>query len=106
MQRIRTTEVIGHVGERIQIAGWLQSFRQMGGINFLVIRDGWGQIQAVGETEAEVAPLTEGKFELESVIMVEGQVVSEAQAPGGVELHDLRIEAITPVTEPTPLLLN
>ncbi|MBV9232009.1 MAG: aspartate--tRNA(Asn) ligase, partial [Chloroflexi bacterium] len=106
MERTLTTEVKAHIGECIRVAGWLHSFRQMGGINFLIIRDGWGQVQAVAETEAEVAPLLEGGLSVESIIAVEGLVVSEAQAPGGIELHHLRIEVITPVTEPPPVPLN
>jgi nondiscriminating aspartyl-tRNA synthetase len=106
MERIRTTEVKEHVGERVRVAGWLHSWRQLGGINFLVIRDGWGLMQAVAELEAEVAVLVEGQIGVESVVAVEGMAVSEAQAPGGVELHNLRIEVITPVMEPPPVPLN
>ena len=91
MQRILTTEVSAHVGERVRVMGWLHSLRQLGGINFLVIRDGWSIVQAVAETEAELAPLREREAGVESVIAVEGRVVSEAQAPGGIELHDLHI---------------
>ena len=57
MQRISTLEVRGHTGERVYVKGWLQSLRSMGGINFLVLRDGWGTLQAVAETETEIAPL-------------------------------------------------
>jgi nondiscriminating aspartyl-tRNA synthetase len=106
MERIRTTEVKQCSGKRVRVEGWLQSWRQMGSLNFLVIRDGWGQIQAVSETEAEIAPLIDGKIAVESVIAVEGQVVSEAQAPDGIELHDLHIEIITPVQEPPPVPIN
>ncbi|MBE3562017.1 MAG: aspartate--tRNA(Asn) ligase [Ktedonobacteraceae bacterium] len=106
MERIATTQAISRVGQRVLIEGWLHSWRQMGGINFLVIRDGRGLIQAVAESEAEIAPLIEQKLAVESVIAVEGLVVSEAQAPGGVELHDLHIEIITPVLEPPPVPLN
>ena len=52
MKRIRTTEVKAHVGERVHVAGWLHSLRQLGGVTFLVLRDGWGMIQAVTEVEA------------------------------------------------------
>lgn len=106
MERISTTEVSKHIGERIRIAGWLHSKRQLGGISFLVIRDGWGIVQAVVETEEELAPLSTYKANLESVIALEGLVVSEAQAPGGVELHQLHIEVLTPVTEVPPMPLN
>jgi nondiscriminating aspartyl-tRNA synthetase len=104
MQRILTSEVQAHVGERVRVAGWLHSLRQLGGVNFLVIRDGWGLVQAVTEQAAELAPLA--GLSVESVIAVEGLVVSEAQAPGGVELHELHVEVITPIQEPPPLPLN
>ena len=106
MQRILTSEVGSYVGERVHVMGWLHSLRQLGGINFLVIRDGWGIVQAVAETGAELIPLQQGEIGVESVVAVEGLVAVEAQAPGGIELHDLHIEVITPVTEVPPVSLN
>jgi len=106
LKRIRTIEVASHIGERVRIAGWLHSLRQMGGINFLVIRDGWGTIQAVAETEAELTQLLERELSVESVISVEGLVISMPQAPGGIELHNLQIEIISPVTEAPVIPLN
>lgn len=104
MERIRTTEVQAHVGERVRVEGWLHSLRQLGGVNFLVVRDGWGVMQCVTEREEEIASL--GEVSVESVVRVEGTVVREAQAPGGVELHDLRVEVLVPVTEAPPVVLN
>ncbi|HEU5229185.1 MAG TPA: aspartate--tRNA(Asn) ligase, partial [Ktedonobacteraceae bacterium] len=106
MERTRTTGVTAHIGERVCIAGWLHSLRLLGSINFLVIRDGWGLVQAVAETEAEMAPLTASNAGVESIVTIEGLVVSEPQAPGGCELHDLRINVITPITEIPPVSLN
>src|SRR3989440_4805920 len=106
MERIHTVEVGRHIGERVRVAGWLHSLRRLGGVSFLVIRDGWGIIQAVAETEAELGPLQDGSIGVESIVAVEGVVVREAQAPGGVELHHLYIEVITPVTEVPPVPLN
>lgn len=106
MERIRTTEVTSHIGKRIRVAGWLHSLRRLGGINFLIIRDGWGLIQAVAETEEEIAVLLPESVGTESIIVVEGLVNSEAQAPGGVELHDLKIELLNPVSEIPPISLN
>ncbi len=106
MQRIPTTELGSHVGERVRVMGWLQSLRQLGGINFLVIRDGWSIVQAVAETEAELTPLRQHEAGVESIVAVEGRVIREPQAPGGIELHDLHIEVIVPVTEAPPVSLN
>jgi len=104
VKRLRTTEVQGHVGARVFVQGWLHSLRQLGGVSFLVVRDGWSLLQCVTENVAELAEL--GEVGVESVIGVTGTVVAEAQAPGGVELHDLHVEVLTPVTEVPPIALN
>ena len=103
MRTIRTTEAKEHIGERVALRGWMQNLRRMGGITFLVLRDGYGTIQAVTETESDLeAVLSAG---LESVIGLEGVVVASTQAPGGVEIHQPRAVLITPVeaTPPAPL---
>ncbi len=104
MKEIRTVEANKHIGERVRLTGWLHHLRRLGGINFLVLRDGWGIIQAVTENEADLAGLD--GVNLESIIALEGVVVETAQAPGGVELHQPQVELITPVLEPSPLPLN
>ena len=104
MERLRTTEVQAHIGEHVLVQGWLHSLRQLGGVSFLVVRDGWGLLQCVTEHETDLAALVD--IGVESVIAVEGTVVAESQAPGGVELHGLRVEVLTPVTETPPIALN
>lgn len=106
MERIRTSEITDYVGTRIRVAGWLQSMRRMGGINFLVLRDGWGIVQAVAETDTEMLPLQAEGVGVESIVSIEGCVASSAQAPGGIELHELQIEVINPVAETPPISLN
>jgi nondiscriminating aspartyl-tRNA synthetase len=102
-KRIPTTQVSNRISERILVRGWLHSWREMGGVSFLVLRDAWGLIQAVTETAAELQPLRAVNAGVESVISISGTVVAMAQAPGGVELHELQIEVITPVSE-TPIV--
>jgi len=102
--RIRTVEVHAHVGTRVELQGWLHGMRRMGGVSFLVLRDGWGTLQIVSENAAELAPL-EG-LSLETVIQVVGDVVAAPQAPGGIELRSPQIEVITPVGEAPPVTLS
>jgi nondiscriminating aspartyl-tRNA synthetase len=104
--RVRTTEVSQHVGHRILVQGWLHKLRQLGGVTFLILRDGWGTVQAVAEDQDELLPLLEAGLGPETVIALEGDVHAEAQAPGGVELHRLAIKVITPVAEPLPVPIN
>ncbi|HKV83903.1 MAG TPA: aspartate--tRNA(Asn) ligase [Ktedonobacterales bacterium] len=102
----RTTELERHAGERVQVRGWLHAVRRLGGVSFLIIRDGAGLAQAVATTPDELAPLTESGAGAESVIAVEGRVERAEQAPGGYELREPAITVISPVTEAPPVTLN
>jgi len=104
MNLIRTTELQQHIGERVHLHGWLHNLRQMGGISFLVLRDGYGTTQAVSEDAADVASLA--NLTLESVITLEGTVTQTPQAPGGVELHQPQVVVITPNNEAPPVALH
>lgn len=106
MERIRTTEVKEHVGERVKVQGWLHTVRRLGGVNFIVLRDGWGTVQAVTETEADLAPITGEDLQTETLLSLEGTVVASAQAPGGVELHDPALTVLNPVREVLPVLIS
>ena len=72
-QVIRTTEVAGHVGERVMLRGWVHTVRRLGGVIFLVLRDGWGTVQAVSENEDDLAVLLSGEAGAESVVELGGQ---------------------------------
>lgn len=105
-ERVRTTDIAAHVGQRVRLKGWLHTLRQLGGVSFLVVRDGWGMAQAVAEDEAALAPLVDTGLGLETVIALEGTVVAAEQAPGGYELHAPDVRVITPVAEPPPVRIN
>ena len=90
MKKIRTVEAAVHVGETVCINGWLQQHRRHGSLSFLILRDGWGTIQAVCEDKNILAPIA--KAGLESVISIKAKVVAMPQAPGGVELHPHHIQ--------------
>src|SRR5260370_35934251 len=106
MERIRTIEAAAHEGRRVRVEGWLQALRRLGGVSFVVVRDGWGIVQAVATSEDELAPLAATGAGVESIVAVEGAVARAPQAPGGVELRAPRIEGLVPVTEPPPIALN
>lgn len=104
MQRIRTTQMGEYVGQRTTLAGWVHQIRALGKINFLIVRDGYGIAQAMTEDAKCLAPLD--NLQNESVVQVEGDVVAEAQAPGGVELRDLDVRVLTPVPDVMPVPIN
>ncbi len=101
LERIRTTEAARHVGQRVKLAGWLHALRKLGSLSFLIVRDGFGTFQAVLEDVSALA-----HCQVESIIQVEGTVVAEPQAPGGVELRDCVVHVLVPIAEPPPLAIN
>ncbi|MDQ4026052.1 MAG: aspartate--tRNA(Asn) ligase [Actinomycetota bacterium] len=100
MERTWSTELGRHAGERVRLAGWLQRFRQLSQVSFLVLRDARGLAQVVVEDPELVAQLA--RLQHESVLYVEGVVVAPPQAPGGVELHQPTVEVISAASEPPP----
>jgi nondiscriminating aspartyl-tRNA synthetase len=104
MQRIRTTQIGEHIGERVTLAGWLHQLRALGKINFVLVRDGYGVAQAVTQDASALDALR--NLQNETVIEIEGTVIAEPQAPGGIELHNIVVRVVTPVAETLPFPIN
>ncbi len=104
MTRIRTVDAKNYIGQVTRFQGWLHNVRRLGGVTFVVLRDGWGLIQAVTEEDADLAPIAD--LALGTVIRLSGLVIANAQAPDGLELQQPVIEVVTPVAEAPPLALN
>lgn len=105
-ERIHTTELAQHVGRRVNLQGWVHTIRRLGGVSFLIVRDGWGTAQIIFGDNAELAELEAAALQPESVIRLTGLVQETPQAPGGVELCSPHLQVITPVQEPTPVTLG
>jgi nondiscriminating aspartyl-tRNA synthetase len=106
LTRSYTHELAQKIGQRVYLKGWVHALRKMGGITFLVLRDGWGTTQVIVENETQLAALTDANIMPESVVSVEGEVRAMPQAPGGVEIGNPMVTALTPVTEPLPVLIS
>jgi len=104
VERIRTIEAAGFVGQEVRLQGWLHQFRALGKVNFLIVRDGWGTFQAFVDDEVTLATLH--GVGVESIIEVRGRVVAEPQAPGGMELHGTRVTILEAIHEPPPVEIN
>lgn len=101
---IRVEEAATHVGEEVEIRGWLYNKRSSGRIHFLVIRDGSGLMQAVmakADVSAEAFAAAD-RLTQESAVRVSGVVRADQRAPGGFELvvRDLQIVQLA---EPYPI---
>ncbi|MDO8507786.1 MAG: aspartate--tRNA(Asn) ligase [bacterium] len=104
MKRTLTTQINKEIGKEVTLFGWIHKLRKMGGISFLVLRDRNGLAQAVidgGEENDKLKELT-----TETVVKITGKVVKEERAPHGAELHDCKIEIISPVKEDISIAIN
>ncbi|MDR0908889.1 MAG: aspartate--tRNA(Asn) ligase [Spirochaetaceae bacterium] len=69
----------------LELKGWVHRIRDMGGVNFVILRDRSGLVQLVfNEKPLDEAgnPLT-----LESAIVVQGKAALNPKAPGGAEVQ-------------------
>jgi len=104
MKRITISQAAQHLGEPVELAGWLYNLRSSGKICFPQIRDGSGLMQCV----AVKAQLPEATFDAlkkltqESSVIVRGKVRAEQRAPGGFEMDVEDAEVVQRVAEETP----
>ena len=108
---VSTIKDIGqHVGQTVQLRGWLYNLRASGKLLFPIFRDGTGTIQGV----VPKAQVPEELFTslkalgLESSLTVTGMVRADERAPSGFELdvHDLQILSAVDPANPFPISLK
>ena len=98
----------GHVGQTVQLRGWLYNLRSSGKLLFPTFRDGTGTIQGIVPKAAVPEELFTSlkALGLESSLTVTGTVRADDRAPSGFELdvHDLHI--ISPVDPAIPFPIS
>jgi len=95
--RTLVRELTEKVGEEVSVSGWLHKKRLLGGMNFISVRDRSGLVQSIIEDKDEMEKLR--GMQVGTVVKFTGTVCVDARAPGGVELHDVKVEVLAPVTE-------
>ncbi len=91
MNRTLIATLPDHVGETVRVQGWLHATRALGRTNFVLLRDRSGVVQILTPPDGarDLPPR-------ESVLEVEGQVVRDARAALGVELHAPVLTVLSP----------
>ena len=89
-----------HIGETVELRGWVYNTRSSGKIRFLILRDGSGIVQAILYSADKNSPLFQ-RFDtltMESSVVIWGKVKEEPRAPGGVEMEmeDFEIVQVSP----------
>jgi asparaginyl-tRNA synthetase len=105
MARIYIHQLDQHVGEEVQLHGWLYNKRSSGKVRFLLLRDGTGVIQSV-MVKGAVPDEVFNKFDLltqESSFSIKGKIKKEPRAPGGFEMEISDIPQIYQIAHEYPI---
>jgi asparaginyl-tRNA synthetase len=104
IQRIAVADAGKHVGETVELAGWLYNLRKSGKIVFPQLRDGTGIMQCVGVKSELPEDLFESLKHLtqESSIILTGRIRAEQRAPGGYEMDITGFQTVQRVPESDP----
>jgi nondiscriminating aspartyl-tRNA synthetase len=93
-QRVLSAELPAHVGETVLLHGWVLRRRTLKSVSFLIVRDRAGLAQVVG---GDLADHPE-----ETAVAVTGRVVANPVAPGGAEVVEPVVTAVSPPAAPPP----
>lgn len=102
--RIISKDLKEHVGKKVKVQGWLHKKRMLGGLTFINVRDRGGVVQVVLKDKDEVEKLR--GMQIGTVLEVEATVKDEPRAPGGVELHDAKLDINVPVVMEPPVEID
>jgi nondiscriminating aspartyl-tRNA synthetase len=99
LARTLAADLPDHVGRTVALAGWLHRRRRLKTVTFVVLRDRSGLAQVVlpGDEAEALSGLPE-----ETVLRVRGRVTANQQAPGGAEVVDAVVEALSEPAVPPP----
>lgn len=99
---IPASECSSKVGQDVVVEGFVHRLRSLGGANFLVLRDGRGQVQAFVEAD------TPGLRELKAgyIVRISGFCRPEERAPEGFEIDAKKIEVVVEPPEELPITIN
>jgi aspartyl-tRNA synthetase len=103
----------GDVGREVTLAGWVDRWRDHGGVIFLDVRDRWGVVQATANPERNAdAHAAAAKLRNEFVVQIRGIVRRRPAgmenpnlATGEVEVESRTVEVLNPALTP-PFNIN
>src|SRR2546423_316557 len=106
MQRVPVSEIQRHAGETVTVAGFVKSVRDQKRMQFVVVADRTGAVQATHARAGESDPLasTIAALPLESAVAVTGEVVVDPKIRmGGVEIRVHAVDVAGPAVAPSPI---
>ena len=101
MKWVAVRDLGQHVGESVELRGWVYNYRSSGKIQFIIFRDGSGVCQAVLFKNDVPPEVFEAGKQLtqESSLIIRGSVRQDARAPGGFEIGVQALEIVQVAAE-------
>lgn len=96
--RVLAKDLGQYEGKDVSVSGWIHRVRELGQINFLILRDRSGMLQVVCDEK-----VNENN---ESVVTVTGTVIANEKAPGGFEVQMKELEILAPAAPELPFPVN
>lgn len=103
MDRTLNTTLAEQIGEIVQLEGWIHRRRRLAAVTFMVLRDRSGLAQIVVTDEATRAVLDD--LPEETVVRITGTATANVKAPGGVEVTNPTITALSAPAATPPVEL-
>ncbi|ADV67335.1 aspartate--tRNA(Asn) ligase [Deinococcus maricopensis] len=95
LPRTFTRDLAPHDGQTVRLQGFVHARRDLGGVQFLVLRDVTGIAQCVGQNLTLPMP--------ESSVEVIGTVKAHAKAPGGYEIQAQQVHVLSEAVQAPPV---
>ena len=92
-------------GSRVRIEGWIHRRRFLAAVTFLIVRDRTGLAQVIIRQDEPQALAAARDYGEETVVAVTGVATQNPAAPGGMELTEPRITALTEPAHTPPVEL-
>lgn len=104
MERVLNSVLREHLGKEVIIKGWLHSFRLLGNLSFLIVRDRSGLAQVVLTEKEQIKEIKD--LQIGSVLQIKGTVKKSEQVEAGAELIDPVVTLVSAISEAWPVEIN
>lgn len=91
------------IGKEVILGGWVQNYRDLGGLKFIILQDKFGERQITLKKGVVSNDLFDIKVSYQWNIMVKGIVKEFKKAPGGIEIIPSQIKILNKTPEKLPI---
>ena len=96
--RTLAQDVPKQLDREVEVSGWVHRIRELGQVNFVLLRDRSGVVQLVFNEKIDYTP--------ETVLTVKGMVKANEKAPGGAEIRPTAVTVLSRADQNLPVQIN